>query len=130
VDQANLVWHVDNAAAELSLPRGMRLDLNDVAGKFYKSVTSIRIPQIMLKLLITRAISVNEWHEAMDMQLDFNVDIYSAPDGWQEKAQAQAKFLAAQDSHTERVRFLYMPDQSLPFDTTATGKIYSRTCSV
>ncbi|KAI0699566.1 hypothetical protein BC835DRAFT_1412549 [Cytidiella melzeri] len=122
VDQFNLVWHVDNAAAELSLPKGLRLDFNDLAGKSHKSVTSVRVPQASVKLLLSRAAEMNDWHEAMNVLLDLNVDLYSAPTGWMKKAQAQAEFLVAQDSYTERVMFLYKPDQALPFDTLATGR--------
>ena len=60
----------------------------------------------------------------MSVQMDSNIDIYSAPPGWKEKAQAQTEFLVAQDSHTERVMFLYMPDQALPYDAIATGKMF------
>ncbi|KAI0342100.1 hypothetical protein BDW22DRAFT_1358216 [Trametopsis cervina] len=122
VDQVNIVWHAGNAAAELSLPKGLRLDHNDVAGKNYKSVTSIRIPQASTKLLISRSEDQNDWHEAMNARLDLNVDMYSTPPGWQDKARAQSEFLAAQDSHTERVMFLYMPDQAFPHDIMSTGR--------
>ena len=33
----------------------------------------------------------------------------------------QSEFLAAQDSHTGRAIFLYMPDQSIPYDALAPG---------
>ncbi|KAI0093075.1 hypothetical protein BDY19DRAFT_882324 [Irpex rosettiformis] len=125
VDQLNLVWQIDNAAAELSLPKGLRIDVNDVGGKFYKSVTSIRVPLAIAKLLVSQSVGASDWHEAMCARMDVNIDIYSAPPGWKEKAQAQMEFLVAQDSHTERVMFLYMPDEALPYDTLATGKMFS-----
>lgn len=121
IDEANFVWQVENAAAEISLPQGLRLDYNDVAGKSYSKVTSIRVPKASLKILLSKSVEPNEWHEAAAIDLDLNVDLYSAPANWPDKARAQIEFLAAQDSHTGRAMFLYLPDQSLPHDTIATG---------
>ena len=128
VDEVNLVWQVDNAAAELSMPRGLRLDTNDVPGKAYSKVTSIRAPEASLKILLCKAADLNEWHEAMAVEMDMNVDLYSAPKDWPEKAKAQLEFLAAQDSHTGRATFLYMPDQAVPHDTITTGNYFFIRC--
>lgn len=122
LDEVTAVWHAGGAVAELRLPNGFRMDSNDLAGKLYSKVTSFRVPAASVKLLLSKAIRSSEWHEAADMTLDANIDIYSAPQNWRQKAQAQAEFLAAQDGHTCRALFLYMPDQTIPTDILAPGK--------
>lgn len=97
------------------------MDSNDLAGKLYSKVTSFRVPSASVKLLLSKAARSSEWHEAASMVLDANIDVYSAPQNWRQKAQAQAEFLAAQDGHTCRALFLYMPDQTIRTDTMAPG---------
>lgn len=122
--QVNVIWHADNAAVEVAIREGIRLDRNDVAGALYSKITSVRVPHTSFKLLLQSEIDKEEWLEAMNIQGDFNVDWYTAPIGWQGKAKAQMSFLAAQDSHTGRAMFLYMPDQSLPYDTISPGTVF------
>ena len=124
VNHFNLVWHVQNTAVEVALTRGLRLDSNDLAGNLYSKVTSIRVPEVAVKFLLARDVTSRDWYEAMDIALDANIDIYSAPPGWRKKAKAQAEFLAAQDGHTGRAIFLYLPDQTVPNDTLAPGTIF------
>lgn len=120
LDDATIVWQADNVAVEIRLPHGLRMDSNDLAGKLYSKVTSLRIPEVSMKMLLSKA-NCSEWHEAADLVLDAYLDNYAAPVGWRERAQAQAEFLAKQDGHTCRALFLYMPDQSVPNDTLAPG---------
>ncbi|GJE95456.1 hypothetical protein PsYK624_116400 [Phanerochaete sordida] len=117
-----VIWQADRAALEFRLPNGLRVDNNDLAGKLYSKVTSLRIPDASLKLLLANDAVSNGWHEAGSAELDADIDIYSAPLGWRERAQAQAEFLAAQDGHTCRALFLYMPNQPVPNDTLAPGR--------
>lgn len=117
----NIVWRAGDAAVELALPNGFRIDTNDLAGEFYSKVTSFRIPHASLKLLVTSNTTPSVWHEALGFVADSNIDMYSAPYNWREKAKVQSEFLATQDSHTGRAMFLYMPDQSVPYDVLAPG---------
>lgn len=130
LDELTTVWHAENAAVEVRLPQGFRMDSNDLAGKLYNKVTSFRVPDASLKLLLSKPASSYDWYETAEVMFDVNLDIYSAPPNWRQKAQAQAEFLAAQDSHTCRAFFLYMPDQSVPSDTLAPGKHLSVSSSV
>jgi hypothetical protein len=123
LDEITLVWQADSAAVELRLPNGLRMDSKDLAGKLYSKVTSVRIPDGSVKMLLSKPSSPSEWHEVAGVTLDAYIDNYSAPLGWQERAQAQAEFLAKQDGHTCRVLFLYMPDQAVPNDTLAPGML-------
>ena len=115
------MWHTDAAALSISLPRGLRMDSNDLAGQSHSKVQSFRVPQVILKMLLAPEAPETTWLEALELVADVNADIYSAPPNWREKARIQSEFLAAQDSHTGRAIFLYMPDQSIPYDALAPG---------
>lgn len=120
-----MVWHVGGAAVEFALPDGLRLDSNDLAGKTYGKVTSIRVPQVRLKTLLDSPSSSSVWHEAMSMSGDVCLDIYSAPPGWQEKAHQQTAFIARQDQPTLRARFMYMPGSWVEHDQLVSGMLTS-----
>ncbi|THH30793.1 hypothetical protein EUX98_g3395 [Antrodiella citrinella] len=118
----NIVWNVGNAAVEFALPDGLRIDSNDLAGKTYAKVTSIRLPQATLKTLIVSPSSSSVWYEAMSLTADANLDLYSAPPGWQEKATEQMTFVAKQDSPTLRARFMYMAESRVDHDQLVSGR--------
>ncbi|KAI0368271.1 hypothetical protein BV20DRAFT_969313 [Pilatotrama ljubarskyi] len=111
VDTVNVVWLVGEAAAELSLPEGLRIDMNDLAGKSYRRVTSVRLPQGTVKLLLTSKQDHSRWIEAASMGLDVDADIYSAPPGWRELARRQTDFIAEQDALTGRAKILYTQEE-------------------
>ncbi|RDX54978.1 hypothetical protein OH76DRAFT_1397305 [Lentinus brumalis] len=123
VDTVNVVWAVGNAAAELALPSGLRLDMNDLAGKTFRKVTGIRLPRCAVKLLLASKQDSARWIEAADVRFDVDIDIYSAPPGWEESARLQAAFLAQQDALTGRARILYLPeDPSMPSQRIRPGR--------
>ena len=127
VDSINAVWSVGNAAVELSLPEGLRIDTNDLAGKTYRKVTGLRLPQATVKLLLSAKQDRTRWIEAADARLDVDIDIYSAPLGWQEAAGRQTRFIATQDAITGRARILYTPeDPNVPVHKLRPGM----TCTV
>ena len=107
VDAVSVVWLVEEAAAELSLPRGLRLDTNDLAGKSFRRVTSLRLPEGSAKLLLSSKQDQSKWIEAADAQLDVDLDIYSTPCGWRESARKQTEFISEQDAPTGRAKILY-----------------------
>ncbi|OBZ68136.1 hypothetical protein A0H81_11866 [Grifola frondosa] len=110
LDSLNVVWVAGNAAAELSLPDGLRIDSNDLAGNSYRKVFCFRLPLANVKALLAPNKHTPIWYEAADLKLDANLDIYSAPAGWRESAVAQTKFVIAQDALTERAKVLYDSD--------------------
>lgn len=107
LDRVELVWLAGNSAVEISLPKGLRIDSNDLAGDFHRKVTSIRLPSALLRLLLTSEQCPGSWYEASRVTMDADVDIYSAPPGWQESAHAQTEFICSQDKHTGRAQALY-----------------------
>lgn len=124
--RANVIWNAGSAAVEFALPEGLRVDNNDLAGKTYGKVTSIRVPQVTCKMLLASPSSSSVWYEAMSMNADLNLDIYSAPPGWREKAEQQTAFIARQDSHTLRARFMYMSESRVDHDQLVSGKDFPR----
>jgi hypothetical protein len=103
----NATWLAGHAALEVSLPRGLSLEMNDLAGTYYRKVTSLRVPQICLKVLITTPSGRHTWLEAAQFASDGNLDIYSAPAGWRESGRVQADYIRSQDILTGRARFLF-----------------------
>ena len=112
VDTVNVVWTVGNAAAELTLPHGLRIDMNDLAGKTFRKVTGVRLPQCTVKLLLASKQDRARWIEAADARFDVDIDIYSAPPDWEESARLQTEFLAQQDALSGRAKILYMSEDS------------------
>jgi hypothetical protein len=102
----NVTWLAGHAALEVSLSRGLKLDINDLAGKFYRKMTSLRIPHLCVKALITTVSGRKSWLEAAQFSSDANLDIYSAPVGWQESGRAQTDFIRTRDILTVRAKFM------------------------
>lgn len=108
VDGLDLVLKAGGATLHFYAPKGVRIDFNDLAGKTYKKVTSIRLRQGTLKLLLASGPNQSSWLEAAHTEVDCCVDLYSAPKGWEEAAQIQAKFVVEQDIPTGRAEQLIM----------------------
>ena len=109
----DVVWLTGPAAVSLSVPDGFRLDRNDLAGESYQSVTSIRIPFASVKALHVSPKSPNTWFEVAQCTFDSVIDMYAAPQGWQEHAHKQRVFIMQQDAPTRRAAILYSPDDRL-----------------
>jgi len=108
VDGLDLVWKAGGAALHFCVSRGIRIDFNDLAGKTYKKVNSIRLRQGTLKLLLASGPNQSSCLEAAHVELGCCVDLYRAPKGWQEVAQNQAQFFVEQDAPTGRAKQLIM----------------------
>jgi hypothetical protein len=101
------IWLAGHAALEVSLSRGLTLEMNDLAGRFHRKVTSFRVPRVCLKVLITLPSGRHSWLEAAHFESDANLDIYSAPAGWRESGRVQADYIRTQDVMTGRAKFLF-----------------------
>ena len=106
IDGLDLVWKAGGAALHLCVPRGIRIDFNDLAGKAYKKVNSIRLRQGTFKLLLASGPNQPSWLEAARVEFGCCIDLYRAPKGWQEAAQNQAQFVVEQDAPTGRAKQL------------------------
>lgn len=106
VGPVNLTWLAGNTAVDVTIPSGITLNTNDLAGDFYRKVTSIQIPTISLKVLVTNVTRPRSWLEAAHAILDVNVDIYSAPAGWRDTSRVQKEFVRIQDVPTGRAKLM------------------------
>lgn len=109
----DVVWSTGPAAVSLSLPDGIRLDRNDLAGASYKKVTSIRLPTASVKALLASPKAPDHWYEVAQCTFDSMIDMYAAPAGWKEHARKQRAFIIEQDKTTRRAAILYSPDERL-----------------
>ncbi|KAF8161147.1 hypothetical protein B0H34DRAFT_654233 [Crassisporium funariophilum] len=107
VKAVDATWRAGNAALVLQLSQGLKLDSNDLGAHHYRRVTSLRVPQISTKVLLTASIGRNAWLEAAEISLDAYLDIYSAPQGHRLITRAQLAFIEEQDKLTGRAKRMF-----------------------
>ncbi len=100
-----LTWSAEQVSVHLYVPQGLSMVSNDLAGNNYRKVTSLSVPEVIMRFLHALGKN-NAWVEAGEVVFDVALDNYSSPSGWQEGALSQAKFLAEQDEPTGRLRKL------------------------
>ncbi|KAI0314094.1 hypothetical protein OF83DRAFT_1165342 [Amylostereum chailletii] len=120
----DLIWETDRAAVQISLPEGLSIDMNDLAGKTYRKVTSLRLPKAMCRLL-QRPLGRDRWVEVAEVVLDTAVDIYGCPPQWSKSASDQAHFLMKEDGSTGRLRQLMLTTRSASILTSGPAGSYS-----
>lgn len=104
----NVLWKAGTAALILTVPQGLKIDYNDLGGQYHKNMTSIRLPQFSIRMLLDYNKS-NTWLEAAEIIADVFLDIYSSPVSWREMSAVQSEFVREQDRPTGRVeRFINM----------------------
>ena len=91
------------------LEQGLKFDSNDLGAHHYRRVTSIRIPHISSKVLLTASTERNVWLEAAEIIFDAYLDIYSAPKGHRLATRAQTTFVEEQDRLTDRAKRIFDP---------------------
>lgn len=89
------------------LDQGLKFDSNDLGAHHYRRVTSIRIPHISSKVLLTACTERNVWLEAGEIVFDAYLDIYSAPKGHRLTTRAQLAFVEEQDRLTGRAKRMF-----------------------
>ncbi|KAI9507443.1 hypothetical protein F5148DRAFT_1205043 [Russula earlei] len=101
----DLTWTATPVSVYCCLPQGFQMASNDMAGNYYRKVTSLSAPKIIVRFLHSFG-KKNDWIEAGEVVLDAALDNYFSPSGWQASALSQASFLAQQDGPTGRLRKL------------------------
>ncbi|TFK25683.1 hypothetical protein FA15DRAFT_334222 [Coprinopsis marcescibilis] len=104
VAAVELVWKAQIAALVVSLNEGVHFNSNDLAADQYRKVTSLQIPIITFKVLVTSSTKGASWLEAGEVVADAYLDIYDAPKDYRALNQAQTDYVQAQDRPTGRVR--------------------------
>ena len=105
----DLTWKAGLASMVVCLEQGLKFDSNDLGAHNYRRVTSIRIPHISSKLLLTASTERNVWLEAAEIICDAYLDIYSAPKGHRLTTRAQSTFVEEQDRLTGRAKRIFDP---------------------
>lgn len=120
VETIDVTWVAGHVAVHMCVPQGVRLNLDDCATKTYLTSTSIRAPEIIIKVLISDPASLKEaiWSEAATIATNIHFKVFNAPDNWETKAFKQAAFVTEQDRLTDRATFMQnqmiQPNGDLP----------------
>lgn len=109
-------WNAGNACLVISLDDGLKIDSNDRGGLMFRKNTSVRVPRISFRALLSPDV-VNfrrHWFEAAEAMTDIYMDIYSAPKGWKDLSRAQSTFVREQDAPTGRAKRMFTPPRMQP----------------
>jgi hypothetical protein len=98
----NATWQAGCAALMISLSQGVRVDINDLGGRYYRKVTSLRVPEVVVKVLLSASMESNRWLEAAEIITDAFLDIYASPRGYRTMTGAQIAYVEEQDRLTSR----------------------------
>jgi hypothetical protein len=107
LDALDSTWLAGQAAVELSLPRGIRYETNDLGGRFHRKLASLRLPLANVKVFLAATRNRQTWLEAAEFVTDAFLDVYSSPPGWVDKSRAQAEFIHAQSAPTGRAEHMF-----------------------
>lgn len=105
----DITWQAGCASLTISLPLGISVDNNDLGGRYHRKVTSIQIPEICVKTLLTASKEGSDWLEAAEITADAFLDIYTSPRGYHAMAQAQIAYIEEQDQLTGRAKQMFGP---------------------
>ncbi|KAG6900261.1 hypothetical protein C0993_000714 [Termitomyces sp. T159_Od127] len=109
VQSFDMTWRAGQAALALNLPRGIKLNSNDLGGRFHRKLTSVKVPDIDVKVLLASQPHGSRWVEAARFSADAYVDVYTAPLGYRETARKQIAYIEEQDRLTGRARRMFAP---------------------
>ncbi|KAG1839020.1 hypothetical protein DFJ58DRAFT_813100 [Suillus subalutaceus] len=96
-------WSAGATAVNLSIPSGFSVHTNDLEGQFCGKLTSVRLPLVSLKILLSSRDSKTSWCEAADLSTDINLDVYRSP---KVRNLSQMDFMKEQDELTHRAQHL------------------------
>jgi len=107
VRAVDVTWKAGLAAIVVRLDQGLKVDSNDLGAHHYRRVTSIKVPHISSKVLLTASTERKVWLEAAEVIFDAYLDIYSAPKGHRLATRAQLAFVEEQDRLTGRAKRMF-----------------------
>lgn len=100
-------WLAGQTALNVTLPKGVHFQSNDLASQLYRKVLSIKVPAASIKILLAPPNGRDSWWEAASVSFDVNLDMYSSPLGWKDTARAQTEFILREDCLTGRMSDLF-----------------------
>ncbi|KAG1742840.1 hypothetical protein EDB19DRAFT_1875202 [Suillus lakei] len=128
ISHVDATWSAGATAVNLSIPSGFSVHTNDLEGQFCGKLTSVRVPLVALKILLSSRDSKITWCEAADLSTDVNLDIYRSP---KTRNPSQMDFMKGQDELTHRAQYLLddverarktsFPDNRQPLQRTRSG---------
>ncbi|WVQ74514.1 hypothetical protein IAR50_004115 [Cryptococcus sp. DSM 104548] len=105
VEKALVMLTAGNHAISVDAPLGLLLDTSTWGTRSHSSTTSLLLPSLTVNLLDRRP--GKQWQVVSNASFGMTLDVYNAPERWQEHVQAQQQFLKEQDTATGRIWFLY-----------------------
>ncbi|ODN76792.1 hypothetical protein L202_05394 [Cryptococcus amylolentus CBS 6039] len=105
VEKALVMLTEGDHSISIDIPRGLLLDTSTWGTRSHSSNTSMLMPSLTANLLSRGPGS--QWQVVSNACLGMTLDIYNAPERWQEHVEAQQRFLRDQDTATGRIWFLY-----------------------
>ncbi|KIL66260.1 hypothetical protein M378DRAFT_192008 [Amanita muscaria Koide BX008] len=107
VKGCDATWRTDHAALSIELPNGFTIDNNDLGSQYHQKVTSVRIPDILLRLLLRGKRERLPWLEAAVLETHIDVDIYGAPRQHRDHTRKQIAFVQEQDRPSGRAHGIF-----------------------
>lgn len=102
-----MTWRADRAALLLSLPSGLKADINDRGGHYHRKLTSLRVPRVCVKFLLRSLAQHRRWLEVSELETDVYLDLYTSPPGWRKMAEDQDDFIKEQDMPSGRAELMF-----------------------
>lgn len=106
IEEIAVTLFVDDLAVSVNMPAGVNLDTSSLATRSFASAVGVSIPNIQVSML-ERASHSHKWSSLGTLKTGVALDVFSAPSGWQEKADAQQRFLMEEDAPTKRIWYMY-----------------------
>ncbi|KAK2463228.1 hypothetical protein APHAL10511_004883 [Amanita phalloides] len=107
IKEIDATWRTEHAALSVVIPLGLKVDSNDLGSQFHQRITSVRIPDIVAKLLISGKQERSPWLEAAVFEAHVSLDLYSAPHGHGSHVRTQTEFIKEQDRETGRAQRMF-----------------------
>ncbi|KAJ7218000.1 hypothetical protein GGX14DRAFT_550111 [Mycena pura] len=103
----DVTWRTSRAAMLLSLPGGLKADVNDSGGQYHRKLVSLKSPSIHVRFLLRSQAENRRWLEVCGLETDAYLDIYTSPLGWRKAAAEQAAFVEEQDRTSGRAKRMF-----------------------
>lgn len=109
INHALAMLTADSNAISLEALSGLTLDTSTWGTRSYSSNIGLLLPSVALNII--HRSPRRTWHVVSSATVGATLDVYNAPDRWQERVSAQQEFLKEQDSETGRVWYMYRGGQ-------------------
>jgi hypothetical protein len=107
----------------ISLSQGVRVDSNDLGGHYHRKLTSLKIPKVFVKVLLSTSGASNHWLEAAEIITDAYLDIYASPRGHRKMTATQIAYVEEQDILTNRARQMLVSLRSQGVKTSSSRAV-------